>query len=77
MIGSLMGRGSQYTQLVKVLYCKLPTIGKELPTFPHRVRGLQGEQRSAHKNSKMQFLENNYAVWFHKSYQNEKRFLKL
>ena len=21
-------------------YCKLPTIGKQLPTFPHKVRGL-------------------------------------
>ena len=31
----------QYIQLVKVLYCKLPTIGKkQLPTFPHKVRGL-------------------------------------
>ena len=27
-------------QLVKVLYCKLSTIGKELPTFPHRVMDL-------------------------------------
>ena len=25
-MGSFMGRGSQYTQLVKVLYCKLPTM---------------------------------------------------
>ena len=24
--------------LVKVLYCKLPTIGEKLPSFPHRVR---------------------------------------
>ena len=34
MTGSFMGRGNQYTQLVKVLYHKLPTIGKQLPTFP-------------------------------------------
>ena len=34
------GRGNQYIQLVKVLYCKLLTIGKQLPTFPHRVKGL-------------------------------------
>ena len=27
-------------QFVKVLYCKLQTIGKKLPTFPHRVWGL-------------------------------------
>ena len=35
--GCFVGRGNQYIQLVKVLYCKLPTIGKQLPTFPHRV----------------------------------------
>ena len=29
---SFMGRGNQYIQLVKVLYCKLPTIGKQLAT---------------------------------------------
>ena len=29
-----MGRGNQYLKLVKVLYNKLPTIGKQLPTFP-------------------------------------------
>ena len=37
MMGSLVDRGNQYIQLVKVLYCKLPTIDKQLPTFPHRV----------------------------------------
>ena len=37
----------------------------------------RGGQRFAHKNTKMQFLENKYAVWLYKSYQNEKRFLKL
>ena len=37
---SFVGRGNQYTQLVKVLYCKLRTIGKQLPTFPHKVQGL-------------------------------------
>ena len=31
-MGSFVGRGNQYIQLVKVLYCKLPTIGKQLPT---------------------------------------------
>ena len=29
-----MDRGNQYIQLVKVLYCKLPTIGKQLPSDP-------------------------------------------
>ena len=40
MMGSFVGRGNQYIQLVKVLYCKLPTIGKQLPTFPLKVGGL-------------------------------------
>ena len=29
-----MERGNQYIQLVKVLYCKLPNNGKQLPAFP-------------------------------------------
>ena len=32
--GSSKGRGNQYIQLVKVLYCNLPTYGKQLPAFP-------------------------------------------
>ena len=36
--GSFMGRGNQYIQLVKVLYCKLPTNDKELPALPPEVR---------------------------------------
>ena len=35
--GSFMGRGNQYIQLVKVLYCKLPTNRKQLPVFPLEV----------------------------------------
>ena len=35
--GSFVGRENQYIQLVKVLYCKLPTNGKQLPAFPHEV----------------------------------------
>ena len=34
MTVSWKGRGNQYIQLVKVLYCKLPTNGKQLPAFP-------------------------------------------
>ena len=34
MMGSWKGRGNQYIQLVKVVYCKLPTNGKQLPTLP-------------------------------------------
>ena len=33
-MGSFVDRGNQYIQLVKVLYCKLPTDGKQLPAFP-------------------------------------------
>ena len=33
-------RKSVHTVGVKVLYCKLLTNGKQLPTFQHKVRGL-------------------------------------
>ena len=33
-------RRNQYIQLVKVLYCKLSTISKQLPTFLHKILGL-------------------------------------
>ena len=46
MMGSFMGRGNQYTQLIKFLYCKLSVIGKQLRTFPHRVRGLNHRPQS-------------------------------
>ena len=39
-MGSFVGRGNQYIQLVKVLYCKLLISGKQLLTFPHRAQGL-------------------------------------
>ena len=32
--GSWKCRGNQYIQFVRVLYCKLPTNGKQLPAFP-------------------------------------------
>ena len=32
--GSWKGRGNQYIQFVRVLYCKLPINGKQLPAFP-------------------------------------------
>ena len=32
--GSWKGRGNQYIQFARVLYCKLPTNGKQLPAFP-------------------------------------------
>ena len=34
MMGSWKGRGNQYIQFVRVVYCKLPTNGKQLPDFP-------------------------------------------
>ena len=32
--GTWKGRGNQYIEFARVLYCKLPTNGKLLPTFP-------------------------------------------
>ena len=43
--GSWEGRGNQYIQLVKFLYCKLPTNGKQIPAFPLEV-GLGTKPRS-------------------------------
>ena len=41
------GRGNQYIQLFKVLYCKLPTIGKQLPMLPLKVLAINhSPQRS-------------------------------
>ena len=37
-MGSFVGRRNQYIQLVKALYCKLATNGKQLPAFPLEVR---------------------------------------
>ena len=37
MMGSWKGRGNQYIQLVKVLYCKLLSNGKQLQAFPLQV----------------------------------------
>ena len=34
--GSWKGRGNQHTEFARVLYCKLPTNGKQLPAFPHK-----------------------------------------
>ena len=43
--GSCKGRGNQYIQFVRVLYCKLLTNGKQLPAFP--LEAVQGtESRS-------------------------------
>ena len=52
MTGSFMDRGNQYIQLVKVLYSKLSTNGKQLPAFPLDV-GLGTEHRSPRWEVKM------------------------
>ena len=41
-----VGRGNQYIPLLKVLYWKLTTIGKQLLTFPPKICGLN-KQTSA------------------------------
>ena len=33
-MGSRKGRGNQYIEFARVVYCKLPTNGKQLPAFP-------------------------------------------
>ena len=33
-MGSWKGRGNQYIEFARVLYCKLPTNSKQLPAFP-------------------------------------------
>ena len=56
-----MYRRNQYIHLVKVLYCKLPTIGKPLPTFRQNVRfGFKlWSQRWVRHGPPMHFL-----IWF-------------
>ena len=36
-----MGRGNQYTHLVRALYCKLSAIGKQLLIFPQYGLGFE------------------------------------
>ena len=41
-MGSWKGRGNQYIEFARVLYCKLPTNGKQLPAFPHKaLKGIE------------------------------------
>ena len=42
--GSWKGRGNQYIEFVRVVYCKLPTNGKQLPAFP--LEALRGSNPS-------------------------------
>ena len=52
-MGSWKGRGNQYIEFARVVYCKLPTNGKQLPAFPlEPVRGsnpgLRGGRRECY-----------------------------
>ena len=59
MTGNFVGRGSQYIQLVKVLYWRLLTNDKQLPAFPLEVR-LRTELRSQRWEARMlPFCHNN------------------
>ena len=40
-MGSFMDRGIRYIQLVKVLYCKLLTIGKQTTNFSTKGQGFE------------------------------------
>ena len=54
--GSWKGRGNQYIQFIRVLYCKLRTNGKQLPAFPLEVvrglnPGLRGGRRECYHSA--------------------------
>ena len=53
MTGSWKGRGNQYIQFVRVLYCKLLTSGKQLPAFPLEESnpGLRGGRRECYHSA--------------------------
>ena len=66
--GSFVGRGDQYIQLIKVLYCKLPAIGKQLPTVPHKVWGLNRRPERwrrvcHHRGPRSQWMTNKKIVY--------------
>ena len=68
MTCSWKGRGNHYIQLVKVLYCKLPTNGKQLPAFPLEV-GPGTEPRPQRWEARVLNLEEviyHKAVWKYK-----------
>ena len=47
--GSWKGRGNQYIEFARVLYCKVPTNGKQLPAFPHKdLTGIEPPNLSFH-----------------------------
>ena len=55
-MGSWKGRGNQYIEFARVLYCKLPTNGKQLPAFPLEpiwgsIPGLRGGRRECYHSA--------------------------
>ena len=56
MTGSWKGRGNQYIEFAGVVYCKLPTNGKQLPAFPLEpirgsIPGLRGGRRECYNSA--------------------------
>ena len=54
--GSWKGRGNQYIEFARVVYCKLPTNGKQLPAFPLEPMwgsnpGLRGGRRECYHSA--------------------------
>ena len=54
--GSWKGRGNQYIEFARVLYCKLPTNGKQLPAVPLQAMtgwnpGLRGGRRECYHSA--------------------------
>ena len=57
-MGSWKGRGNQYIEFARVVYCKLPTNGKQLPAFPLEPMrgsnpGLRGGRRECYQSATM------------------------
>ena len=44
MTGSWKGRGNQYIQFIRVLYCKLPTNGKQANICSKQTRSRGGSE---------------------------------
>ena len=62
-MGSWKGRGNQYIEFARVVYCKLPTNGKQLPAFPLKaITGIEPQPQSTTNVkivNKSQFPERN------------------
>ena len=59
-MGSWKGRGNQYIEFARVLYCKLPTNGKQLPAFPlTAMTGIEPQPHVVYKQLSMKSV----ALW--------------